>query len=315
MALWARVAAQHGAVSLHQLVAGGISERTAESWVHRGRLARLQHRVFAVAGSPDTFERRCWAALLAAGPDAALSHRTAAYLWDTYQDEPPIEIVVPRGQTPALQDVIVHQTRDPFTIHHRKGLRVTSPMRAVLDLGAVESPFAVEHAIDLGTNLRLFSVMTIEWQLVKLARKGRHGCGTLRRVLDIRALGRDRAQGLLEARFARLRRSAGLPKPVYQHPIGRYRVDFAYPELMIVIEVNDFWTHTMRRRFESDHERRNTLTLLGWTIIEFTWNQIVKRPGWVAKIVADAIGRADRNMLRKSRPEALDGEGQLPVER
>jgi very-short-patch-repair endonuclease len=292
MWIWATAAAQDGVIAYSQLILAGISPSTIVDWKNEGRLRRVQPRVYAVAGAPWTFRARCFAALLAAGPDSALSHRTAAYLWGTYPDEPPIEIVVPRGQTPDLRGVVVHQTRDPFTMHHRNGLRVTSPMRAVLDLAAVESPFAVEHAIDLGTNLRLFTVLAIEWELVRLARRGRQGCGTLRRVLDQRALGRDRAEGLLEARFARLRVKAGLPAPVYQHPVGKYRIDFAYPELMIAIEVNDFWSHSIRKRFESDHERRIFLTALGWTVIEFTWNQIVRRSAWVAKVVVDAIGRA-----------------------
>jgi very-short-patch-repair endonuclease len=296
MSVWGLAAAQAGVISYSQLIAAGIPTSTIVSWSSEGRLIQVQPRTYLSAGAPFGFRAQCFAALLSAGPGSALSHRTAAYLWGIYPEQPPIEIVVLRGQTPALRGVIVHQTRDPFIIYHRDGLRVTSPMRAVLDLGAVASPFAVEHAIDLGTNLRLFSVMTMEWQLVRLARRGRNGCGTLRRVLDARALGRDRAEGLLEPRFARLRAKAGLPKPIYQYSIGRYRVDFAYPELMIAIEVNDFWTHTMRRRFESDHERRNELTLAGWTVLEFTWMQVVRRPAWVAKMVAGAIGRVKAEM-------------------
>lgn len=290
--LWPIAAAQHGLLTAEQLEAGGIPSATRAGWVASGRLTHPQPRVYGLAGVPPSFERDCAAALLAAGPGAALSHRSAAWLWGLVEESPPVELSVPRGRTPALRHVIVHQTRDPFQVHHTRNLGVTSPMRTVLDLGAVVPDWVVDRALDAGLVKKLYSIAGVEWQLVELARKGRRGCGALRRVLDARALGRDRPDGMLEPRFARLRVRAGLPEPVYQYRIGGYRVDFAYPALKIAIEIDDYWSHGTHEAFERDRERRNALTLQGWTILHFTWKDIVTRPEYVARVVASAIGQA-----------------------
>jgi hypothetical protein len=291
---WATAAAQQGVVTFGQLVTSGIAPSTIGGWVASGRLVRLHHGTFAVGGSPDTFERRCWAAVLGAGGPgaAAVSHLTAAYVWGLVEDEPAIHVVVRRGRTPALRGVVVHQTRDPFTVHRRNGIPVTSPLRAMVDLGAVARDRVVEDALDRGLAGRLFTVASVEWQLVEVARRGRRGVGPLRRVLDGRALGRDRPDGLLEPRFARLCLQYGLPSPVFQHAIGRHRVDFAYPDLMIAIEVDGYSAHGSPDAFQRDRERQNELVLAGWTVLRFTWADIVKRPREVAQLVADAIGRA-----------------------
>lgn len=294
MPTWVVAAMQHGVITFEQLLAMGTSSTSIEEWVAAGRLLRLHHGTFAVAGSPDTFERKCWAAVLGAGgPDvAAVSHLTAAYMWGLIDDEPPVHIVVSRGRTPDLRDVIVHQTRDPFVVHYRRGIPVTSPLRVMVDLGAIVPDRIVEDALDRGLVVRLFTLAAVEWQLVEVARKGRRGVGPLRRVLDSRALGRNRPDGLLEPRFARLCSQYDLPSPVFQHWIGRHRVDFAYPDLMIAIEVDGYWAHGSYEAFQRDRERQNELVLAGWTVLRFTWTDLVKRPREVARTVVDAIGRA-----------------------
>jgi very-short-patch-repair endonuclease len=283
-------------VAVSQLAEAGVSSSTVSSWVAAGWLRWCQPGVVALAGSPETYLQRLMAALLAAGPDAAVSHRAAGFLWGMVPDAP-VEIVVPRGQTPDLRGVIVHQTRDPFVVHRRQGLRVTSPMRALVDLGAVLPAAEVEDALDRALAVRLFSVAAVEWALAKVARPGRRGSGVLRRVLDERALADEPPDGLLEPRFARLCRTHGLPPAAFQHEVrfrGRtYRIDFAYPDLRIAIEVDGYGQRATRAAFESDTERQTILGLLGWTVLRFTWTKVVRRPAEVARDVLLAIGRAD----------------------
>lgn len=292
-------ASQHGAIGTAQLTKLGINDSTISSWIGIGWLRRVQPRVVTVAGSPDTFEQRLAAALLAGGPEAAVSHRAAAKLWGLV-DDAPLEIVVPRGQTPDIRGVIVHQTRDPIVVSHRRGLTVTTPMRALIDLGAVVRDAEVEDALDRALASRLFSVAAVEWALAQVARRGRKGCGVLRRVLDQRALADDPPDGLLEPRFARLQRTYGLPPAQFQWHVrfrGRnYYIDFAYPELGIAIEVDGYGQRATRKAFESDTERQTVLALLGWTVLRFTWTKVVRQPAQVAADVCLAIGRAQTVM-------------------
>lgn len=80
---------------------------------------------------------------------------------------------------------------------------------------------------------------------------------------------------------------------MFQHPVGRYEIDFAYPELRIAIEVDGYGPHSSRAAFQSDRVRQNDLVGLGWMVLRFTWADVVRRPERVARQIAQAIGRAE----------------------
>jgi len=70
-------------------------------------------------------------------------------------------------------------------------------------------------------------------------------------------------------------RAAGLPEPEAQyeiHAAGRLvaRVDFAYPELLLAIEVDGYRWHSARHHLDRDRDRRNDLTELRWRILHIT---------------------------------------------
>ncbi len=69
---------QLGVVARAQLLALGVSARQVERRVAQGRLVAVHRGVYAVGHAHLTREGGWMAALLAAGPAAALSHRTAA---------------------------------------------------------------------------------------------------------------------------------------------------------------------------------------------------------------------------------------------
>ena len=287
-----QAALQHGLLTWDQLRRAGIPETTIWTWARAGRIRRVQPRVYVVEGVPWSWEQELLAAVAAAGAGAAASHRAAAKLWGLV-DDAPIELSVPRGRTPDLwARPTVHQTADPPRILHRSRIPVTTPMRAILDLGAVAGVDAVVDALDRAEVSRLCRVAAVEWQLAALARPGRRGVKVLRAALDHQALLDDPPDGMLEPRFARLAQRAGLPRPSFQHPVGRYRIDFAYPDLWIAIEVDGYRARSTRRRFQSDLDRQNFLVARGWTVLRFTWNDVVGRPAFVARQIADAIGRA-----------------------
>ena len=131
------------------------------------------------------------------------------------------------------------------------------------------------------------TVTGVESALDDVARKGRSGAGVLRQVLDERALGTARPDSLLESRMARLLRAHGLPPAVFQfevHRNGRFvaRLDFAYPAIRLAIEVDAFDSHSSPRALQHDLRRQNALVALGWTVLRFTWADVVRRPERVA---------------------------------
>jgi very-short-patch-repair endonuclease len=93
------------------------------------------------------------------------------------------------------------------------------------------------------------------------------------------------APSVLESLTARMFRDHGLVRPkveVATGDHGQYRVDFAYPHLMLAIEVDGYIWHSGRERFERDLARRNQLQAMGWTVLVFTWRQVVEDPDGIA---------------------------------
>ncbi len=69
--------------------------------------------------------------------------------------------------------------------------------------------------------------------------------------------------------------AAGLPAPVQQHVVRRAdgriaRIDLAYPDLWIAVELEGWAWHAHRGAFDEDRIRRNELTLLGWLVVQLT---------------------------------------------
>jgi very-short-patch-repair endonuclease len=287
----ARAAAQHGLITYAQGMRCGLAEDALRRWAQAGRAERVRAGVYRLSGAPDTWEQRLLALALSTGGVA--SHRAAARLWGL-GDWPELEVTV-RGAGRRRGRGEVHRSADLAERHVtvRGGIPVTHPMRTLVDLGAVLGRPAVEDALEQALIARVCSVVAVERVLDDVACKGRAGAGVIRAVLDERALGRARPDGLVEARMARLLREHGLPEPRFQYRVGRFKLDFAYPEVRLALEVDGFEAHGSPRAMQHDLERQNRLVNLGWTVLRFTWLDVVQRPEWVAATVALALaGRA-----------------------
>lgn len=290
-------ARQHGLVERSQAVAAGVSARDLERLcpVH---LERVHPAVYRLAGSPPSRDQRLLAACLAAGPDAAVSHRSAAASWALVDGEADrIELVTPRRRSLDLRHVMVHRSLDLRAEHvsRRNGVPTTHPMRTLVDLGAVVSRRAVADALERALVARLCSVAAVEAMVFDVSQRGRNGVGVLRRIVDDRALRAASPDGLLEPRMARLFVRFELPAPTYQFVVtdgGVFvaRVDFAYPELRIAIEVDGFAVHGAPDAMAADFVRQNRLLALGWTVLRFTWHQVVREPAKVAAAIRAVLG-------------------------
>jgi very-short-patch-repair endonuclease len=84
-----------------------------------------------------------------------------------------------------------------------------------------------------------------------------------------------------------MRAEDGLPYPEAEVSSegGRYRLDFAWPALWLAVEVNGYLSHAGGEQFGQDHARRVKLTAAGWTILTFTWHQVVDQPETVTQAV------------------------------
>ena len=189
-------ARQYGVFTAAQATECGVPLSTLHHQVKVALLRRLHPGVYAFASSIPSWERSQMAAVLAAGPEATVSHRAAARVWDILDTEI-VEITVPRTRCPRLSAVALHRSGD-LTVNHVsrwKRFPVTKPARTIVDLGAVLPPAEVEDVLDRALTRRLIRIAGVEWILTELSRHGRHGTGVVGRILDERALGRERADG------------------------------------------------------------------------------------------------------------------------
>jgi predicted transcriptional regulator of viral defense system len=290
---------QHGLVALHQAMAEGLTADAVRWRLERGRWDRVHDGVYRVAGIPDSFRQRALAACLGIGPEAAASHRTAAVIHDLlrYRD-PPTEVTTTRLRSPELHGVVVHRLADLHAtwVADADGIPVTTVARTLVDLGAVAGLTTVEAALDRAIGLRKVALREVRHAMIAVARRGRHGVGKIRRLLEARGVA-DRPSGIFEARMASLLRNAGLPPTVPEHVVRDAHdgflaiVDFAYPELRLAIEVDGYEPHAAFRAFVSGHQRDRLLLDAGWEPLHFTWDEVDGHPTTVA---AEILGHLHR---------------------
>lgn len=79
----------------------------------------------------------------------------------------------------------------------------------------------------------------------------------------------------IEARLASALNAREIPYK-REHPIGRFRADFAFLEQRLVVEVDGHEFHHTKKQRENDANRDRILTLLGWRVIRFTGSEIYR---------------------------------------
>jgi hypothetical protein len=250
-----------------------------------GTLEVVEPGVYGPAGVPYTWPRRLLAATLRAGLRSRASHLAAARLvgLETYEAAPP-EITIPSKRHFAQPGVIVHQSRDlayipPVVID---GIPCTPPRRLAVDLGSVLGETAYATAMralrrDHGlTWKQLAAILELH------SRRGRHGCGPLRRHIE-RYAGIDGIpDSTLEQLFLDDLIDADFPMPTCQHPVAgplgvTYRIDFAYLEALLAVEI-DGPHHRLEPVKARDRRRDAYLRSIGWEVMRFDEEAVTYAP-------------------------------------
>jgi hypothetical protein len=207
---------QHGVFGRGQLIALGLSESNIEYRLLAGRLQILYRGVYGL-GSPGSKLARWMAAVLAAGPGAVLSHRSAAELWGLLDGfTRPIHVTVPsaRRGRPGIRfhrSILPDDERTVF-----EGIPVTTVPRTFVDCAPGMSARRLERMINEADVLRLYDHLSVPDLLHRYP--GRSGSRALWKALQKRNAGTTRTRTELEERFLELVDELGLPRPEINVP-------------------------------------------------------------------------------------------------
>lgn len=294
---------QLGVFARWQAAETGLNVRVIDTQLQRGRWRALYRGVYATFTGQPSRQAILWAAVLRAGPEAALGYHTAAEL-DALADHPsePIHVVVTSSRRISVAPGEYRGEMPPIAIHYRTRLQeATHPVRRPPRTRIEET------TLDL-TQLAPSLEEAISW-LARACSRRLTTSARLRAALAARpklrwrseladALG-DVGSGIhsaLEWRYVRrVEVPHGLPKGERQ---ARSRVgnrtrymDNHYREFGVVVELDGRAAHPTEARWRDIH-RDNASATVGMITLRYNWADISDNPCQVAGEIAAVLRRS-----------------------
>ncbi len=283
-------ARQHGVVARWQLSQIGVSRSTWERRLASGHLIPLHRGVAAVGHRRLRPEGHWLAAVLAAGPTAALSHRSAAALHGLRQSNAASVDVTVGGQRRRQPGIRIHRVEAlaAADVTAIDGIPATTVARTLVDLAAVIDRGQLARAVGEAERRGVLDMVAVDAVAARLRTRNGGGHATLREVIaDHAAAGASLTRSELEDRFLRLVDRAGLPRPRTNAVVEGVEVDAFWPP-RLVVELDGWAFHRGRGAFERDRAKSNLLTASGHVVLRFTHRDVVDRPEGVAETIRAA---------------------------
>ena len=218
------------------------------------------------------------AAALASGPDAVLSHHSAAALWDLRgYSERAVEVTAPRKSTSSkmIRRHCSLLPADERTVE--EGIPVTTVPRTIFDLAATESADVIQNLLRESEYLQLSDRLSLPDLIERYP--GKRGVRKVRLALErLKEEPEGRKRSPLEERFAPFLRRFHLPLPRFNDWIvlgdKRYQADCHWPEVRQIVELDGWEGHSTRTAFREDRARDRRLSAAGYSVTHLTWNQL-----------------------------------------
>jgi hypothetical protein len=273
------------------LMKQGVSRRALTAAVRDGRVLRVRHGVYA-AGLPDGIDHLRVAVVALRG---VVSHDSAAALWGLdLAHQPGQYVTVARNRSRAKHRGITVRRADVGETEVRRGVRVTTVLRTVLDCAA-ELTLA-EAVVVADSALRDRYITLDELRTAAAQVRGKHAP----KVRRVAALADDRSGSVLESLLRVLLVEAGLAPDECQWTLrdesGRFvaRVDFAYLSARLIIEADGFEFHRARDDYRKDRRRANAYCRGDWSLLRFSWEDVRLDPDYVIDAVRHELAKEPR---------------------
>jgi hypothetical protein len=275
---------QHGAMARWQAYVVRMSEQILRRQVANGRLRQPYPSAYVLRGGERPPYTEMMAAVAACGPGARLSGSAAAWLWRLPHGCPDaVEIAVPRGRRVRVPGLRITQIDGLPVVDDESdeewGVPVLDPLWAILvnaaRLGRLKP---VQDMVDDGYRRRLFSLEQLHDFVAEQAPR-RPGAALLRAAA---ADAVPYSESGAEALAIRIIRRSGLPEPV--GPIllrdgpRILRVDYGYPDIPLMLEIDGFRYHLLKRDTDRDARKEELMDLAGVEWMRVTLAELTQQP-------------------------------------
>jgi len=272
---------QNGVLRRDQALAAGVGRSRVDDLVRRRRWDRILPNVYVVGGAAPSAAQRVRAAWLWGGPTSTIGGAAAAFWLGLHTAEPEIiDVLKMTGSRLVAPGYRVQRS----TVHDpdwcwRDRIRVTTTARTCLDLARV----AADDASEEGLRRRLVTVPLMQRSLPNgFHRRGQVAARTL--VADLA----DGPWSKGETVAHRHLRAAGITGWVANLRVvvngAIHFVDIAFEDVKLDLEIDGFETHGNRVAFVQDRRRQNRLIGAGWTILQFTWDDLQDPAAFAATV-------------------------------
>lgn len=283
---------QHGVIGRWQLSRADVGANAIEGRIARGALHRLYQGVYAVGHRALTVEARWMAAVLACGPGAVLSHRSAGQLWGIVPRAATVPEVTRPGFSRQRPGIHCHRSSVPWDERGEElGILVTSVARTQFDLAGVLSKRGLERAMHEAEVRGLTDRLSL-WDLLERYPR-RRGAVNLRALLEAKTPA-GITQNELEEMFVEFLDEYELPRPRLNATLpvrGRLlRPDCMWPARRLLAELDGRDVHSTDQAFESDRQRDRVLLVEGWRSTRITWRQLRDEREEIAADLRDLLG-------------------------
>lgn len=278
---------QDGVITSAQARMCGLSQSAVDRRIRSDRWRRVGRGIYVACDRDFTDSARVHAAVLGAGDNAVLSAAAAAWWHGLVNDLPAeIEVTVPRNRRPRPYPGTRYRRRDLARqdVTHRAGVDLTALALTAVE-AATECGFEVlDTALARRTTLRA---------LEAAHRRNLGRTGSRRAGLMLEAMGSG-ARSNAERRFVAILRKARITGWTANFRVAGAVIDVAFREAMVAIEIDGFAFHSGQRSFVHDRRRQNMLVAAGWTVLRFTWQDLIDDEAGVIDRVRAAIGDPKR---------------------
>ena len=287
---WELARSQHGVLTREQLRELGFSREAIQHRLRQGRLHPLARGVYLVGWPQLTRERRWMAAVLACGKGAALSHRSAAALWEIADELPGRIDISVRRRFESRRAGLKVRSRPSLSaadIGEHRGIPLTSAVQTLVDLATELSEGRLERAVNEADKHDLVDPEALRAALTQ--RTGEPGVKALAKLLDKRTFRLSDQE--LERLFRPIAATAGVPVELTKAWVNGFEVDFYWPRLGLVVETDGLRYHRTPAEQARDRLRDQTHTAAGLAQLRFTHYQVKYEPEHVRTILARTAAR------------------------